>query len=139
VARCFEQVRIGVQGHAGASVPFLQRVEIVTTRTADFPLSGRVTEPVVPRDETTRTLFAAVRKQSNGQASDWEEIVGHGRGFAQFTIRVVYTGASRGLVTVTELETTQLPAGGFIYTAQQVWTGEGDERRLLVSSENITT
>lgn len=126
--------------NVGAGVAFLQRVELVTTRGMDFPLQGRVTEPVVPRDETTRTLFAAVRKQSDGTASYWEEIVGiSGRGFAQFTIRVVYTGASRELVTVTELTTSQLPKGGFIYTAQQVWTGEGNDRQLLVSTDNIAT
>jgi hypothetical protein len=126
--------------NVGAGVAFLQRVELVTTHGSDFPLQGRVTEPVVPRDETTRTLFAAVRKQSDGKASDWEEIVGiPGRGFAQFTIRVVYTGASRELVTVTELTTSQLPTGGFIYTGQQVWTGEGIDRQLLVSTDNIAT
>lgn len=125
--------------NVGAGVAFLQRVELVTTRASDFPLQGRVTEPVVPRDETTRTLFAAVRRQSDGKVSEWEEITSGGRGFAQFTIRVVYFGASRELVTVTELTTSQLPTGGFIYTAQQVWTGEGDDRQLLVSTDNIGT
>src|SRR5262249_6311975 len=118
--------------NVGAGVAFLQRVELVTARTDGFLLQGRVTEPVVPRDESSRAPFAAVRKQSDGSASDWEEIAGvPGRGFAQFTIRIVYTGASRELVTVTELTTSQLPAGGFIYTAQQVWTGEGADRKLL--------
>jgi hypothetical protein len=126
--------------NVGAGVALLQRVELVTTHGSDFPLQGHVTEPVVPRDETTRTLFAALRKQSDGKVSDWEEIVGiPGRGFAQFTIRVVYTSASCELVTVTELTTSQLPTGGFIYTAQQVRTGEGNDRQLPVSTDNIAT
>jgi len=123
--------------NVGAGVAFIQRVELVTSR-GDFPLPGRVTEPVVPRDETTRVLFSAVRKQSDGSTSEWEEITGiGGRGFAQFTIRAVYTGASHELVTVTELTTSQITGGGFIYTAQQVWNGEGDDRELLVSTDNI--
>lgn len=125
--------------NVGAGVAFIQRTELVVTRN-EFPLTGRVTDPIVPRDEVTRTLFAAVRKQSDGSWSDWEEITGEGgRGFAEFTIRVVYTGASKELVTVTEITTTQVPDGGYIYTAQQVWSGEGADRQLLVSTDNIGT
>jgi hypothetical protein len=125
--------------NVGAGVAFIQRVELVTSRADTWPLGGRVTDPIVPRDEATRALFAAVRQQSDGKVSDWEEIIGiPGRGYAQFKIRVVYTGASRELITVTELETSEVVSdGSYIYTEQKVWDGEGDERQLLVSTDNI--
>lgn len=125
--------------NVGAGVAFIQRVELVTTRTSSFPLTGKVSHPVVPPDATTRTFFMAVRKQGN-QASEWEEIVhALGRDLARFTIRIVYTGASHELLTLTEIETTQVPPDDFICTSQKVWTstdGGGDEQ-LLVSTENI--
>lgn len=125
--------------NVGAGVAFIQRIELVTTRTESFPLTGKVSHPVVPPDATTRTFFIAVRRQDN-RASDWEEIVNAvGPNLARFTIRVVYTGASRELLTLTEIETTQVPPDDFICTSQKVWTssdGGGDED-LLVSTENI--
>lgn len=126
--------------NVGAGVAFVQRVELLTSRTGvenHFPLTGRVTNVIVPRDEATQVLFAAVRKQGN-QASEWEEIVNAiGRELPRFKIRVTYTGASREMVTVTEVETSKLPNGSYIYTSQEVWNGEGEDRRLLVSTENV--
>lgn len=117
----------------GAGVAFVQEAMLVTR--TEFP--GRVSDPVVPRGETTRARFAVVLRQSDGRWTDVTEITPRGRGFAQFKIRLVYTGASRELITVSEITAAQVPDGSFIFTEQQIWDGDPSEGKLLVSTANI--
>lgn len=119
--------------NVGAGVAFLQNVNLVTR--TEYP--GRVLMVVVPPDETTRVTFAVARRRSDGSHTDVELVSGQGRGFALLTIRLVYTGASRDLVTTSEITAAQLPAGSFIFTEQKVWDGLPDEGRLLASTDNI--
>jgi hypothetical protein len=92
---------------------------------------------VVPHDETVRAKFAVPRKQHDGTLTDLPVVTRQGRGFAHFTIRVECTGAARELVTISEVTTSELPSGSFIFTRQRVWDGEQTDERLLVSTDNI--
>ena len=117
----------------GAGVAFLQEATLVTP-TGYF---GRVSNPIVAPGETTRARFSVVRHQSDGRATDVNETTRTGRGFAQFKIRLVYTGASRDLLTVSEITVAEVPPREFIYVEQTIWDGDGKDRKLLVSTENI--
>ena len=68
----------------------------------------------------------------------WPGVNALGPDLARFTIRIVYTGASHELFTLTEIETTQIPSDDFICTSQKVWTSDGGaDEELLVSTDNI--
>ena len=117
----------------GAGVAFLQEATLVTR--TDYP--GRVSNPIVAPGETTRARFAVVLRQMDKRATDVNEVTKTGRGYVQFKIRVAYTGASRELVTVSEITAAQVPTGEFFFTEQAIWDGTGEDRKLLVSTENI--
>ncbi len=120
--------------NVGAGVAFIQSVTLVTR--TEYP--GRVSRVVVPRDETTRALFAVKVRDHDGRATDASEVLRSGRGFAKFVIRVVCTGSAQGLVTTSEIETSELPRGGVIFTRQRAWNGlERTDEHLLVSTDNV--
>jgi len=117
----------------GAGVAFVQRVTLLTRTHYD----GRISNPVVPPGEIARVRFSITRRQSDGTATDVNEVTRQGRGFARFTIHVVYTGASRDLVTASQVPVAELPDGTFIFTANEISDGDGSDRTLLASTENV--
>ena len=118
--------------NVGAGVAFVQRVSLLT-RT---PYEGRISNPVVPPDEIARARFAITRRQRDGRATDVNEITTQGRGFAAFTIYVVFTAASHDLVTASKVTVAGLPDGTFLVTGNEILDGEA-QQRLLASSANV--
>ena len=126
-----------VMRNVGSGVAFVQRIDLLTGPEGMTSYQGRVSNPVIPPGDTARFLFTAVLRQSDGRATDANSITASGRGFAMFTVYVVYTAASRQLVAGTEATVSQLPSGDFIFTEQRIFDGETTERKLLVSTHNI--
>jgi hypothetical protein len=120
--------------NVGAGVAFIKSVTLMTQ--TEFP--GRVSSVVVRRDEVTRANFGVARRRPDGSYTDVQVVTrDSGRALARFTVQIVCTGASRGLRTITEITTAELPSGSFLFTDQRVWDGERDDDRLLVSTDNI--
>jgi hypothetical protein len=118
--------------NVGAGVAFVQRVTIQRGYR-----EGRVSHAVVPPGALTRARFALARKGSDGRPTDINEITKEGRGIAQFTIYVVYTAASRDLVTGTEVNVSELPDETFLVTGNEIYDGDTGTRTLLASTANV--
>jgi hypothetical protein len=119
--------------NVGAGVAFVQRITLLARTTYD----GRISNPVVPNGEVVRVRFAVARRQSDGAATDINAITRSGRGFAQFKIYVVYTGASHELVTASEVTVAEVPDGNFVFTGNEIWDGDTGDRVRLASTENV--
>jgi hypothetical protein len=121
--------------NVGAGVAFVQRASMMVAGYYD----GRVSQPVVAPGELTRARFAVPRRQGDGRPTDINEITAEsGRGFAEFTIYIVYTGASRELVTSTEVTAAeQLANRTFFIKGNEIYDGDTTGRTLLASTANV--
>lgn len=68
---------------------------------------------------------------------DANAITAANRGFAEFTAYLVYTGASRELVTGTEVTVRAQPDRTPVVTRNEIYDGETGDRTLLTASEDV--
>jgi hypothetical protein len=119
--------------NVGGGIAFIQRVTLLT-RT---PFDGRVSNVIVLPGELVRAAFAITRRQTDGTLTDANAITRGARGFPAFTIYVVYTAASAGLVTASEVAVAGLDDGSYLVTENKIWDGDVGDRKLLASTENV--
>jgi hypothetical protein len=120
--------------NVGAGVAFVQTVQLLTGGSDYF---GRISKAVIPSRELARARFALALRDRAGQATDVNAITAQGRGFPEFTIRIVYAAASSEFATTSEITFAGLPAGDFIVTSNKVYGFDEGNRRLLASTENL--
>jgi hypothetical protein len=119
--------------NVGGGVAFVQSVSLLTGLAS---YEGRISNPVIPTSEIARVRFSLLLVDRSGKRTDANAITAADRGFPQFTVYLVYTGASRDLVTASKVTVAGLPDGAFLVTGNEILDGEAVQR-LLASSANV--